>query len=109
MYVRINEAWADIPSASIDLLQAIFKKSFALRLNRSDDAFFNSDCVCAAFQLAFGGIYDSRIGDVKRFVRLLHPGLDLEVCETVCQLDSDRVMSTYSASLTTGGLGKAFA
>jgi hypothetical protein len=40
---------------------------------------------------------------------LLHPRFHLEVRETVCQLDSESVPLAYSASLTTGGLGKAFA
>lgn len=109
MYVRIDESWTDITSASIDLLQAIFKNSFALGLNRSNDALLNFDCVCAAFQLAFGGIYDGCIGNIERFVRWLHPRFHLKVRETLCQLDSDRVLEAYSASLTTAGLGKAFA
>jgi hypothetical protein len=107
--MRIYEARTDETTASIDLLQAIFKNSFALRLNCNDDAFFDLDRICSSLELALTGIYDCRIGNVEWFVRSLHPRFHLKVCETVCQLVSDSVQRAYSASLTTGGLGKAFA
>jgi hypothetical protein len=107
--MRIYEARTDETTASIDLLQAIFERRFALQLNRSDDSFFDPDCVRPGSELTLRGIYDCRIGNVERLVRLLHPRFHLEVRETVCQLDSESVPLAYSASLTTGGLGKAFA
>jgi hypothetical protein len=83
MYMCINEARTDETTASIDLLQTVFKNSFILQLNRGDDPFFDPDGVRPGFELALGGIYDGCIGNVEWFVRLLHPRFHLEVCETV--------------------------
>lgn len=45
MHMSIYEAWADVASAGIDLIQAVFENSFILQLHRGDDALFDPDCV----------------------------------------------------------------
>lgn len=111
MHMRINQSRTDELPLHVYLLDAIVEPSTLLRVHRDDLALLDPDGVFPVHELATSSIDNGRVDEVEALVGLSEPGLDIELGKTASQLWARKMSwcDTYRASLTTGGLGNAFA